>query len=216
MLTSRQIERYSRQIITPGFGGAAQERLLAAHVIATGNLDDLDPVLPYLIGAGVGHIDLDTEADSATIASLQERFKDLNSDVELVAADQTSRRCDLLLTIAREPTTVAERIHDLATAHSSAAIVYARLDATAMIAVIPSRPPCMLCAEIDLNVPVDRPRENPGLAAMVAGLEAIKLLARIAPAEARLIEFDGYAATTRSLRQRSGSVSCGCPRVSSR
>jgi hypothetical protein len=215
MLTSRQIERYSRQIITPGFGGAAQERLLAAHVIATGNLDDLDPVLPYLIGAGVGHIDLDTEADSATIASLQERFKDLNSDVELVAADQTSRRCDLLLAIVRE-SAMAERMRDLAAAHSSAAIVYARLDATAMIAVIPSRPPCMLCAEIDLNVPVDRPRENPGLVAMVAGLEAIKLLAGIAPAEARLIEFDGYAATTRSLRQCSGSVSCGCPRVSSR
>jgi molybdopterin/thiamine biosynthesis adenylyltransferase len=213
MLTSRQIERYSRQIITPGFGGSAQERLLAAHVIATGKLDDLDPVLPYLIGAGVGRIDLDTDADSATIASLQERSKDLNSDVEL-AADQTSRRCDLLLVIARERT-VAERIHDLTTAHSSAAIVYARLDATATIAVIPSRSPCLLCADIELNVPTDKSSGNAGLVAMIAGLEAIKLLAGIAPAEARLMEFDRYAATTRSLRQRSGSVSCGCPRVSS-
>jgi hypothetical protein len=215
MLTSRQIERYSRQIITPGFGGAAQERLLAAHVIAAGKLDDLGRVLPYLIGAGAGHIGLDTDADSTTIASLQERFRDLNSDAELVAADQTNRRCDLLLVIARERT-VAERIHDLTTAHSSAATIYARLDATAMIAVIPSRPPCMLCAEIDLNMPVDRPRENPGLVAMVAGLEAIKLLAGIAPAEARLIQFDGYAATARSLRQHSGSVPCECSRATSR
>jgi hypothetical protein len=215
MLTSRQIERYSRQIITPGFGGAAQERLVAAHVIASGRLDDLEPVLPYLIGAGVGRIGLDTDADSTTIASLQERSRDLNSDVELVATDLTSRRCDLLLAIVRDHT-MAERIHNLAAAHPETAIICARLDATPTIAVIPSRPPCLLCGDIDLNVPVDGPRENPGVAAMVAGLEAIKLLAGLAPPEARLIEFDGYAATTRPLRQRSGSLSCECKRATSR
>jgi hypothetical protein len=214
MLTSRQIERYSRQIITAGFGGSAQERLLAAHVIVVGDLADINLVLPYLVGAGIGHIGLDTDADAATIASLRARFSDLNSDVDFVAVDRTNLKCDLLLAITNGPAST-KRLYDLATLHYAAAIIYARLDATPAIAVIPSRPPCLACAVCDLDDPSGERCGSPGLVAMVAGIEAIKHLAGIAPTAARLIEFDGYAATTRVLRRRSATASCACPSTTS-
>jgi hypothetical protein len=210
MLTSRQIERYSRQIITAGFGGAAQERLLAAHVIVVGDLADVNLVLPYLVGAGIGHISLDTDADAATVASLRARFNDLNHDVHFDALVHGDLKCDLLLAITQSPA-LPNRIRELATLHSAAAIIYARLDATPAIAVIPSRPPCLACVDCDLDAPSGERCGNPGLLAMVAGIEAIKLLAGIAPAGARLMEFDGYAATTRVMRRRSGAASCACP-----
>jgi hypothetical protein len=209
MLTSRQIERYSRQIITPGFGGAAQERLLSANITVTGKLDELDPVLPYLVGAGVGTIRLDTEADAARVVRLEERFRDLNPDVEFIDASQTGDRCDLLLTAASDRE-IANRTRHLAARHADAAIIFARLAADPTIAVMPSRPPCLICAEADLDKPLNGRCANFGLVVMIAGLEAIKLLAGTAPAEARLIEFDDLAAASRPLRQRGGSVSCQC------
>lgn len=58
-LSDDRIARYARQLLVPGFGEAAQERLLAARVRAVG----LDAVasagLVYLVQAGVGQIWLD-------------------------------------------------------------------------------------------------------------------------------------------------------------
>ena len=213
MLTTRQIERYSRQIITPGFGSTAQERLLAANVIVVGKLDDVDPVLPYLVGAGAGRVRLNSNSNEPAIASLQSRFKDLNPDVEF--ANQAGDGCDLVLAIASDETT-AQRVADLAKRYYGAALIYARLDAIPAIAVIPSRPPCLRCADSELLAPLTRSCSTPGLPTMIAGLEAIKLLAGMAPAEARLIEFDGYAAVSRVLHQRTGTLSCECPRVMSK
>jgi hypothetical protein len=105
---------------------------------------------------------------------------------------------------------MSERIDNHTAAHSSSAIIYVRLGEVATIAVIPSRPPCLLCADVNLDEPFDRAFGNPGLIAMIAGLEAIKLLAGVTSAEARLIEFDGYAATSRLLNQDAGLVSCQC------
>ncbi|HUN56943.1 MAG TPA: hypothetical protein VMU41_02420 [Candidatus Binataceae bacterium] len=209
MLTGRQIERYSRQIITQGFSGTAQERLLSANITVAGRLDELDPLLPYLVGAGVGTIRLDTEADTARVVRLEERFRDLNPDVEFVEASQTGDRCDLLLT-AGSDREIAGRIRDLATRHAAAAIIFARLAPSPTIAVIPSRPPCLLCTDAGIDLPFDGVCENPGLVAMIAGLEAIKLLAGIAPAGGRLIEFDRYTMISRPLRQHTDTVSCGC------
>ncbi|HEX4211568.1 MAG TPA: hypothetical protein VHY56_14310 [Candidatus Binataceae bacterium] len=211
MLTSRQIDRYSRQIITQGFGGAAQERLLAAHAVLVGKMKDLDPVLPYIVAAGVGHVRLDTDAD-ATIVSLQARFKDLNPDVELAAANDSGDRCDLLLAIASDLKMV-ERMQHHAALHSSAPIIYTRLEATPAIAIISTRPPCLRCADADLSAPLVGGCANSGLVAMIAGLEAIKLLAGMAGAEARLIEFEGYAAASRALH--TGTPSCECAQTPS-
>jgi hypothetical protein len=208
MLTGRQIDRYSRQIIAQGFGGAAQERLLASRMLVSGLREDLEPILPYFAGAGVGHIALETEWESP-VAALQKRFADLNPDTEVAASDQSSARYDLILGLASEEF-VAKRLHARAEANAPTSLIYVRLDAAAAIAIIPSRPLCLTCAEADLTAPIAGPCANPSVAAMMAAVEAIKLLAGVAPPGARLIEFNGYAATSRPLVRRAGAISCGC------
>jgi molybdopterin/thiamine biosynthesis adenylyltransferase len=209
MLTGRQIDRYSRQIITPGFGGAAQERLLASRMLVSGRLVDLEPILPYLVGAGIGHIALNTDGESPAIGALQRRFADLNPDVEVTEADRACNDYDLILAFAGDDLAV-DGFSAYATEYSRSPLICVRLAAAAAIAIIPSRPPCLACADADLIAPLIGQCENPAAITMMAAIEAIRLLAGIAAMEARLIEFDGYAATSRPLHHRHGAISCGC------
>jgi hypothetical protein len=213
MLTVRQIDRYSRQIIAPGFGGSAQERLLASRMLVSGRRAELDPILPYLVGAGVGSIALELEPDGSGIAALQKRFADLNGDTRVTAADQDSAAYDLILHFASEHLT-ATRLDGRAEANAHAPLIHVRFGAAPAIAIMPSRPPCLICADAALITPLGSLRANPSVAAMMAAVEAIKLLAGIAPPGARLIQFDGYAATSRPLLRRSGTTACDCPRQS--
>src|SRR6202158_1525796 len=86
-LTNRQIERYSLQIIVPDFGGIAQERLLAARVLLIANHADGDSVLAYLVGAGVGQIDLRSNLDPAPSVAIIARMRDLNPDSTVRVVD---------------------------------------------------------------------------------------------------------------------------------
>lgn len=56
MLSDKQIERYSRQIILPQVGGKGQEKLLRARVLVHGEGALLSAALPYLAAAGLGTI----------------------------------------------------------------------------------------------------------------------------------------------------------------
>ncbi len=56
MLTDRQLERYSRQILLPDVGGRGQERLLAATVVLAGTGDALAVAATLLARAGVGRL----------------------------------------------------------------------------------------------------------------------------------------------------------------
>lgn len=56
MLTDRQIERYSRQIILQPVGGRGQERLLGTAVVVVGDHVAGDTALVYLAAAGVGRL----------------------------------------------------------------------------------------------------------------------------------------------------------------
>ena len=224
-LTNRQIERYSRQLIVPGFGGAAQERLLAARVLLLGDCADKS-VLAYLVGAGVGQIDLCVDLDPSARDAIIARMRDLNPDSTIrVAPESGGLDYDLALAIVDDDSTLDQaraffdRSAGLAESFApkfgpNSGIIFARLDQLARIAVIPQRPPCPRCAGAgDLLAPVDGRADNAGFIASLVALEAIKLLARVAPAPGpTLVEFRGYESSARILDSTPSSA-CACDGV---
>jgi hypothetical protein len=212
-LTNRQIERYSRQIIVDGFGGVAQERLLASRVLLISNYADAEALLAYLVGAGVGKIYLCANIDEARGDTIIARMRDLNSDSSVIIGDALAAdelNVDLAIAIVGDHDTLS-RARALCDRMSNFALVLARLDVPAKLAVIPSRPPCLQCANSgELLAPVGSPADNAGFIEMLAALEAIKLLARYASAqEPTLVEFKGYETSTRTLDSLAG-FACGC------
>ena len=224
-LTNRQIERYSRQIIVDQFGGVAQERLLASHVLLIANNAEAETVLAYLVGAGVGNIHLQANLDLATRDTIIARLRDLNSDSAVVIGDAAADivDLDLMVAIVSDDATLArtaaasDRRSNLAGQPGMGAdqpgfgIVLARLDAPAKLAVIPSRPPCLRCANAgELLAPIRRLADHARFIATLAALEAIKLLAhQAAEPNPALIEFNGYESTRRTLDASAG-IACGC------
>jgi molybdopterin/thiamine biosynthesis adenylyltransferase len=69
-LTEEQIQRYSRPILVPDFGGVSQKRVLAATavvIVRPGRLATHYALL-YLIGAGVGRVELNQREACRTTA----------------------------------------------------------------------------------------------------------------------------------------------------
>ncbi len=229
-LTDKQIERYSRQIIVPGVGGLAQDRLLASRLAIVAAPADAAGALAYLAGAGVGRIAVHPVGDRARYRALLERMGDLNPDVSIrMANDDSSEASDLMLALIGDPHVAEAAAHvwraprvdaQDAHAHRYGAAIVARLDTPGRIALLPEPPPCLLCADADLlSLPRAR-AANTGAIAMVAVTEAFKLLAGYAGQQptARLIEFDGYVSRARALGRRvSGGgdkTRCACEAAS--
>jgi molybdopterin/thiamine biosynthesis adenylyltransferase len=222
-LTNRQIERYSRQLIVKDFGGIAQERLLASRLLLLG--DDADTgVLAYLVGAGVGQIDLRADLDPAESAAITPRMRDLNPDSTVHVGPHVAPESgefdelDLAFMLTGDGATldqVRAFCDRLDNSGGNFGIVLARLDLPARIAVIPRRPPCPQCASVgDLLTPVGIRAENAGFIATLAALEAIKLLARYAPApKPTLIEFRGYESSARIIESIPGTCACTTARA---
>jgi hypothetical protein len=221
-LTNRQIERYSRQLIVANFGGIAQERMLAAQVLLLVDRADADSVLAYLVGAGVGRIDLRADLDPNAGGEIVARMRDLNSDSTVRVRPRVARDMeqgefdgfDLALAIVGDDSTLdqARALFDRRTNFvPNFGIIFARLDQPARIALIPRRPPCPRCASAgDLLAPINRRADNAGFVASLAALEAIKLLARSNSAPTpTLIEFRGYESSTRIIKSTLGST-CTC------
>src|SRR5512146_1234343 len=176
LLTDNQIERYSRQIIVPGVGGQAQERLLASCVAIVAAPADAAGALAYLAGAGVGQVLVHPVGDLATYAAMVERTRDLNPDVSVrIAGDEVPDRCNLMLALIGGAR-AAEATARLAREHRRAGAIVARLDTPGRIALMPAAPPCPLCADADLLSPPRERAANAGTIAMVAVAEAFKLL----------------------------------------
>jgi hypothetical protein len=214
VLTDTQIERYSRQIIVPGVGGRAQERLLSSRVAIIAAPADASGAVAYLAGAGAAHIVVHLVGEVALYRALVERVGDLNPGVSVqVASDKIPGQCDLMFALIGDALAV-EAATRVAREHRYDASIIARLDTPGRIALLPAPPPCPLCADADLLGPLRERAANAGAIAMFAVAESFKLLAGFAgqQLEARLIQFDGYSSRTRVLQRRLGGDGgrCAC------
>jgi adenylyltransferase/sulfurtransferase len=207
-LTSRQIERYSRQIIVPRVGGRAQQRLLGSRLLIAGDPDDIEPAILYMAGAGVGHIDIAASASPERIDAIAASASALNDDVAIAHLNNASAQPDVAMAIAGSAEAPAH-ISAIAARFASSRWVIARVDAPGRIAVMPSPPPCPRCADDGLMFAKPGPRAaNSGVIAMAATVEAFKLLAGYSEdSQAVMVEFDGLDSHPRELRATPG---CAC------
>jgi molybdopterin-synthase adenylyltransferase len=208
-LSNNQIERYSRQIIVPGIGGAGQERLLASHIVIAGDSTDIERALAYMVGAGVGRITLAVTDTSSNQAELVARMRRLNPDVSVAAFSEPALDPTLILALVGSAA-VLERMPAICARDRTAAVVFARLDTPSKIAICPSRPPCPVCADGDLLAGFSRRSQQAGAIAMIAAAEAFKLLAgQKSSSRCILIEFNGYEAKPRELLAAPDCPQCG-------
>ncbi|HKV54363.1 MAG TPA: ThiF family adenylyltransferase [Candidatus Binataceae bacterium] len=210
-LNNQQIERYARQIIVPGVGGLAQERLLASRLTLLGSAHDVAPVLAYMAGAGVGRIHLWlTGGDQAAQIELLGQAQNLNRDVVVTASNSIEAPADLVFALAGDSAT-ARLIRSSAIADSGAPLVVAALNEPLSVAVFPRPSPCLRCADIDPPAYSDRRGDNAGFVAMVAATEVFRLLAGLAPdSRPTLLSFEGYRCTARELKQKALAQKCAC------
>jgi hypothetical protein len=190
LLTDSQIDRYSRQIILSEVGGRGQERLQQSRLALAGDPGALEPILPYLAGAGVGHIDLrlaDQPLERIRAAGARH-----HPELRLARWEHSSPPADLTVFVLSH----ASELPSLAAIDRSGVrpLMLIRLLAPRAIATLISRPPCLACVEPALLAPAqDAPDELPADAIAIAGCGEIllRLLAIAAPG-GRLLRCSGY------------------------
>ncbi|HKF27764.1 MAG TPA: hypothetical protein VKB29_00960 [Candidatus Binataceae bacterium] len=207
-MSASQIERYSRQIIVPRVGGRAQERLLGARLVIAGDAHDVEPALLYLVGSGVGRIELALGRDARRANELAAATPELNPDVTVTSlSDQPGSLAQLVLAIIGSPASLAS-VGALVARFPRTGWVAARTDTPARIAVLPSPSPCPRCADAGLLTPFGARTVNASIFAMAATAEAFKLLAGYGKHPgATLIEFDGYESRWRAI---ASDPACEC------
>ncbi len=72
-LTEEQVQRYSRQLIIPGFGGKGQAKLAASSALVVGSGGLGSPVALYLAAAGIGILGL-VDDDAVSLSNLQRQI----------------------------------------------------------------------------------------------------------------------------------------------
>ncbi len=186
-LTHEQIERYSRQLIVGEMGGVAQQRLLASTVLLASDLERLEPVLYYLVGAGVGRLELRPAEPGGDRARILAHARALNPDVAITADDEPPRPAHLAALFIGSAASRALAQALCARGQFDSAII-TRLDHPAAITILDTPPPP------ELLRPFTRPAAVSDLVTMVAATEILKTLAGITDHSGRRIDFDGYAA----------------------
>lgn len=84
-------ERYSRQMILPGFGLATQDKLRAAKVLLIGIGGLGCPALQYLAGAGVGSIGI-MDADKVSVSNLHRQLLYGENDIGMLKTTVAAKR----------------------------------------------------------------------------------------------------------------------------
>ena len=192
----------------PRVGGRAQERLLASRLVIAGDAHDVEPALLYLVGSGVGRIELAVGKDVDRANELVSATTELNPDVTVTALSELPQSLtQLALGIIGSPASLAT-VGALVAGCPHAGWVAARTDSPPRIAVLPSPSPCLRCAEGGLLSPFGARALNASIFAMAATAEAFKLLAGYAEQPgATLIEFDGYESRSRAIAR---NPACEC------
>ena len=103
MLSERELERYSRQLVLPEWSGEAQERLRAATAIVIGAGALGSPAATYLAAAGVGRIGI-VDGDLVDVSNLQRQPLHFTPDVQMQKAESAAQKLGILNTeITVEP-----------------------------------------------------------------------------------------------------------------
>lgn len=204
-LTNQQIERYSRQIIVSEIGGIAQERLLASRLVLSGEPEDVQLVLYYLVGAGVGRIALQVVGDASIGESMIAHAQALNPEVAVEPFGSGLNSPTLMMHLVGSGESLA-MAHDSFGGLFPDATLIARLDTPARIAIRGDTAPQAPCEM--LREPFVERVANANFVAMVAAMEALKLLADMSLHPTMTIAFEGYS--TRILIPSSGDQASSC------
>ena len=117
-LTPKQLERYRRNIDVPGLGVEGQERLLGARVLVVGAGGLGSAALPYLAGAGVGHLTV-ADGDDVELVNLQRQVLHVDLGVnKAVSAAERLRRLNSAVVVDVVPEMLTrESAAELMTGH---------------------------------------------------------------------------------------------------
>ena len=85
------MERYSRNIMLPQIGPEGQQRLLGSSVLVVGAGGLGSAALPYLVGAGVGHIGI-ADYDTVSLSNLQRQVLYTEDELDTPKTLAASRR----------------------------------------------------------------------------------------------------------------------------
>jgi molybdopterin-synthase adenylyltransferase len=116
-LTDAEIERYSRQLVLPEWGGAAQLAVSEASVLVIGAGALGAPVALYLAGAGVGRIGI-VDDDAVELSNLHRQPLHFTPDIGVPKAESAVAKLRYL-----NPDVVVEPYRMRADADNAAALV---------------------------------------------------------------------------------------------
>jgi molybdopterin/thiamine biosynthesis adenylyltransferase len=116
-LSDAEIERYSRQLVLPEWGAAAQLAVSEASVLVIGAGALGAPVALYLAGAGVGRIGI-LDDDEVEVSNLHRQPLHYTPDVGVPKAESAAAKLRFL-----NPDIVVEAYQVRATAENAAALV---------------------------------------------------------------------------------------------